>query len=198
MTAQVLGLLFGATGVSVMLDAMFDSRLIGRLGLNKLSTLGRALHGCWRPADLGWCNGRPGIARCSRWHGVSSVRIRHSRTDADVAGNVIAGKIPGLDRRLARRHPAIGVVQRLSIGCGSAASRPGCMDRTSSSEHTAGLCVDHLEPTRRASKLFIGWALRKCNEQSRLGLLDLQRNYLAWRGVPPKRMDTYRTAAPPT
>lgn len=40
MTAQAFGLLFGATGVSVMLGALFASRLIGRLGLNRLSALG--------------------------------------------------------------------------------------------------------------------------------------------------------------
>lgn len=40
MSGQAFGLLFGATGVSVMLGAMLASRLVGRLGLNRLSTLG--------------------------------------------------------------------------------------------------------------------------------------------------------------
>ncbi|WP_438284333.1 multidrug effflux MFS transporter [Pseudomonas alabamensis] len=40
MSAQAFGLLFGATGVSVMAGALLASRLVGRLGLTALSTLG--------------------------------------------------------------------------------------------------------------------------------------------------------------
>lgn len=40
MSTQGFGLLFGATGVSVMVGAMVASRLISRLGLSKLSYLG--------------------------------------------------------------------------------------------------------------------------------------------------------------
>ncbi|MBK5007754.1 multidrug effflux MFS transporter [Pseudomonas sp. S32] len=40
MSAQAFGLLFGATGVSVMLGALFASRRVSRYGLKKLSTVG--------------------------------------------------------------------------------------------------------------------------------------------------------------
>lgn len=40
MSAQNFGLLFGATGVSVMLGAMFASRRVSHLGLSRLSSLG--------------------------------------------------------------------------------------------------------------------------------------------------------------
>ncbi|AIR91065.1 multidrug effflux MFS transporter [Pseudomonas cremoricolorata] len=40
MSGQHFGLLFGATGIAVMLGALFASRRVARLGLNRLSTLG--------------------------------------------------------------------------------------------------------------------------------------------------------------